>query len=158
MYIDSNLIFSNNQIIRLTDTTLRSDNVVLFETVKDFACGKPLFIVSSITETFDVINGIKISVITTDDINKSDDDLESEVLISLKTILLAELLKGKQFLISIPPYEVKRECKYFFLNYKIVAETGSETLPPTTGKLTSICTTTPQFINKSYSGAWENVY
>ena len=120
MIIDKTNLLSENQAVT---ATAASANIIDLGVSRDIGRGTPVPLLVQVTEAFDELTSLTVTV-QTDDAEGfgTAKDLTSQ------TMLLADLVKGKQFDFLILPTGIKR---YLRLNYTVVGDT------PTTGKITA---------------------
>jgi hypothetical protein len=131
MILDSQALFSDDQAITATAIstnvldlgvpgTPRKGNAL----VRDVGPGNPLTLLCQVTETFDACTSIAITVEVS-----AAAALTSSKVLSSQTILLADLVRGKQLNIQAIPNDA--DLRYLGIRYTVA---GSA---PTVGKFTA---------------------
>jgi hypothetical protein len=119
MILDDKLVFSDGQAITATASSTNVINWVQAE--PNLGAGTPVKVKILIGEDFNNLTDLTI------DLQHAADDTPDLVLKSLPSILLADLVKGAEFELFIPP----EHLQYMDLNYTV---NGSN---PSTGKITA---------------------
>ena len=130
MILDIQTLFSDQQAIT---ASVISDNVYDLRPVgvakgqslsRDVGPGNPINLLIQVTEDFDNLTSLAIQVVTDD-----DEAFGSATVVQEQTILLADLVAGKQSAMQFIPIHVEED--FVAINYVV---TGSA---PTQGKITA---------------------
>jgi hypothetical protein len=121
MILDEQTLFSDQQAIT---ASAASSNVIDLGVAKDLGPGVPIPILIQVTEDFNNLTNLAVALEVDD-----ADTFGSPKIVQTTTVLLADLVAGKQ----IPPMYVPQDVdeRYARLNYTV---TGTA---PTTGKVTA---------------------
>lgn len=118
MITDDLLRVSEAQAI--TDTAVSTDTIPL-SVARDMGAGRPLFMVWTVTTTFDTLTSLTFSIVT-----DTDEALGSPTTLASKTVTLAsgDLAAKKQHILQIPEVMGSLGETYLGAAYTVTGSTG----------------------------------